>query len=188
MATRPLLILDSRAELRSWLAENHATSQGVLLAIGKKGNPVSTLSYDDAVEEALAFGWIDSTARKLDEHRYTVLYTPRRPGGNWAKTNKERVARLSEAGLMTPAGLAIVEAAKADGSWDLLTDAENLVIPDDLAAALAAVPEAAERFSALSASVQAQALYWIATAKRAETRTARIAATVNAAGNGRGPA
>jgi uncharacterized protein YdeI (YjbR/CyaY-like superfamily) len=182
----PLLEVGSRAELRAWLAENHASSPGVLLAIGKKGNTVTTLTYDDAVEEGLCFGWIDSTARKLDEHRYTALFTPRRPGGTWAKTNKARVERLAAEGLMTPAGFAVIEAAKTDGSWDLLTDAESLVIPSDLAAALAAA-HAAGSFDALPVSQRQMALYWIASAKRPETRAKRIAATVETAVDNRGP-
>lgn len=174
----PLLEVASRAELRAWLAENHASSAGVLLAIGKKGGTATTLTYDDAVEEGLCFGWIDSTARKLDEHRYSVLYTPRRPGGTWAKTNKARVERLAAQELMTPAGLAVIEAAKADGSWDWLTDAEDLKIPDDLASALAAA-DAAGRFEALPVPQRQMALFGISSAKRPQTRAQRIAAAVD---------
>jgi len=183
----PLLELGTRAELRAWLAENHASSKGVELVIGKKGNPVVELSYDDAVEEGLAFGWIDSVGHRLDENRFSVRFTPRRKHGSpWARSNKERVARLTEAGLMTPAGLAAVEAAKADGSWDVLTDVDNLVVPPDLAQALSEAG-AAEKFEGLSASQRRMALYWIAGAKRAETRAKRISATVDAAREGRGP-
>lgn len=176
---RPLLEPSSRAALRTWLAENHATSPGVHLAIGKKGNPVTTLTYDDAVEEGLAFGWIDSVTHRLDDHRYTVLFTPRRRGSVWAKSNKERVARLSAAGLMTPAGTAAVQSAQADGSWDQLNDIDDLLVPPDLASALA-VSGAADRFAALSASQRRIALYQIASAKRPETRAKRIAQTVSA--------
>lgn len=182
---RPLLEPSSRAELRSWLAENHATSAGVELAVGKKGNTVTALTYDDAVEEGLAFGWIDSVAHRLDEHRYTVRFTPRRRGSIWAKTNHARVARLTAAGLMTPAGMAVVEAAQADGSWTLLSDAEDLVIPADLADALS-VAGASALFSALPAPQQSEALYRIASAKRPETRAKRIAEAVSAAHDGGG--
>jgi uncharacterized protein YdeI (YjbR/CyaY-like superfamily) len=92
----------------------------VRLAIGKKGNAVTQLTYEDAVEEGLCFGWIDSTTHRLDADRYSVRFTPRRPGGTWAPSNKERVARLIAEGLMRPAGLAAVELAKANGSWDSL--------------------------------------------------------------------
>jgi len=182
----PLLAPASRAELRAWLAENHATSAGVDLAVGKKGNTVTSLTYDDAVEEGLAFGWIDSVTHRLDEHLYTVRFTPRRRGSIWAKTNQARVARLTEAGLMTPAGLAVVHAAQADGSWTLLSDAEDLVIPADLAAALSAAGATAE-FSALPAPRQSEALYRIGSAKRPETRARRIAETVEAALASHGP-
>jgi uncharacterized protein YdeI (YjbR/CyaY-like superfamily) len=155
----------------------------VRLAIGKKGNPVSALTYEAAVLEAVSFGWIDGKAQRLDEHRYTVLLTPRRPGGTWAKSNKARVEHLLAAGLMTPAGMAAVETAKADGSWNLLTDADDRVVPDDLAAALAAA-DAIGKFEALPASQQSMALYWIATAKRPETRAKRIAETVSEAAKG----
>jgi len=155
--------------------------------VGKKGTSVTTLTYDDAVEEGLAFGWIDSVAHRLDEDRYTVLYTPRKRGSIWAKTNKARVARLTEEGLMTAAGLAVVEAAKADGSWDLLTDADDLVMPPDLAAALEA-SSATNAFETLTVPERQRTLYWIGSAKRPETRARRIAATVSAVAEGRSPA
>lgn len=184
-ADLPLLELTSRGELRDWLETNHATSRGVRLAIGKKGNTVTTLAYDDAVEEGLCFGWIDSTAGRLDENRFTVLFTPRKPGSVWARTNKARVEQLIEEGRMCPAGLAAVEAAKADGSWDLLNSVDDLIVPDDLAEALAADPDAASQFAAFSASARRIILYWIASAKRSETRAKRIAETVRAAVEGR---
>lgn len=183
----PLLEPKDRAAWRAWLAEHHATSSGVRLAIGKKGNRVTSLGYEDAVEEALCFGWIDSTARRLDADRYTGVMTPRRPGSVWAKSNKERVARLAESDLMMPAGLAVVERAKADGSWDLLTDADNLVMPDDLARALAAHAGARDGFERLPVSARQMALYWIGSAKRPETRARRISETVAAAAEGRAP-
>lgn len=124
----------SRVELRTWLEANHASSPGARLAIGKKGNVVTSLTYEDAIQEGLCFGWIDSTAGRLDDDRYTVRFTPRRPGSSWARTNKARVERLIAEGLMTPAGLAVIDAAKADGSWTGLDEVEDLVVPDDLAA------------------------------------------------------
>ncbi len=183
----PLIEPSSRAEWRQWLAENHASSPGVWLAVGKKGNTITTLTYDDVVEEALCFGWIDSTVRTLDADRFRQLLTPRKRGSVWATSNKERVARLTREGLMQPAGVAVVETARADGSWDLLDDVEALVIPADLAAALDAAPPAADNFAAFSTSVKKLALYWIASAKRPETRARRIAETAAAAAQGRGP-
>ena len=177
----------SRAEWRQWLAENHTSSPGVWLAIGKKGNSVTTLTYDEVVEEALCFGWIDSTVRKLDADRFKQLLTPRKPGSVWAKTNKARVEQLTREGLMQPAGVAVVEAAIADGSWGLLDNVEDLVVPDDLVAALAAAPSAAHNFASFSPGVKKLALYWIASAKRPETRAKRIAETTSAAAEGRAP-
>ena len=176
-----------RAEWRAWLAAHHATSPGIWLAVGKKGNTVTKLSYEDAVEEALCFGWIDSTVNRLDAHRFKQLFTPRKPGGTWARTNKDRVERLIAAGLMTPAGLASIAAAKADGSWTLLDEVEGLVIPEDLASALRASPAAERGFHDLPDSQKKMALYRIQTAKRPETRARRIAETVSAASSGRLP-
>ncbi len=181
MKDLPRVELASRTEFRAWLEANAATSTGIWLAVGKKGNPVSTLFYNDAVEEAVCFGWIDATVHRLDDDRFWQLFTPRRPGGNWASSNKARVERLTAAGLMTPAGLAAIERAKADGSWNRLDEIEAMVMPADLTMALAATPGAKEGFSGLADSERKQLLYWIATAKRPETRTKRIAETVEAA-------
>lgn len=171
----------SRAEFREWLQANAGSSAGIWLAVGKKGNRVTTLFYDDAVEEALCFGWIDSTVRRRDEDRYWQLYTPRKSGSIWARSNKARVKRLAELGLMTPAGLAVIERAKADGSWTLLDDAEAMIVPDDLSAALASTPHAAGGFAALPDSTRKQLIYRVTSAKRPATRANRIAETVAAA-------
>jgi len=168
----------SRAQWRAWLAEHAADSRGVWLAVGKKGHTVTSLTYDEAVEEALCFGWIDSTVRTLDEARFRQLLTPRKPGSNWSTSNKIRVARLTAEGLMTPAGLSAVERAQADGSWTRLDEIEAEVVPPDLAEALAAVPGAREGFDATPSSARKQALWRIASAKRPETRAARIAEAV----------
>jgi uncharacterized protein YdeI (YjbR/CyaY-like superfamily) len=181
----PLLEPGNRAELRAWLESNHASSPGVRLAVGKKGNGVTALTYDEAVEEGLCFGWIDSTTRRLDEDRFAVSFTPRKPKSTWARSNKIRVARLIAEGRMTPAGLAAIEVAKANGSWTSLDDIEALVVPEDLATALAAAPVAEAGFAAMSASARRLALHWISSAKRPETRARRIAETVAAAIEGR---
>lgn len=168
----------SRTEWREWLAAHHADSQGVWLAVGKKGNTITALTYEDAVQEALCFGWIDSTVRTLDADRFRQLLTPRKRGSNWSASNKIRVERLIAEGLMTPAGLSAIERAQADGSWTLLDDVEALVMPPDLVAALAAESGARAAFDATPAGSRKLALYWIASAKRPETRAARIAETV----------
>jgi uncharacterized protein YdeI (YjbR/CyaY-like superfamily) len=176
------LSVSSRAEWRSWLAEHHATSPGVWLVQRKRG-PGPT--YDDVVEEALCFGWVDSQVRSVDADRAEQLLTPRRKGSVWARSNKERVARLTAAGLMAPAGLAVVEQAKASGQWTLLDDVEGLVEPPDLRTALDADPAARASWDAFPPSARKALLGWVATAKRAETRERRIATTVSEAAAGR---
>ena len=183
----PLVEPGSQAEWRAWLEAHGTTSPGIWLAVGKKGNTRTTLTYEQAVEEALCFGWIDSTVKRVDEHRFKQLFTPRKRGSTWSRSNKTRVEKLIAEGRMTPAGLAPIEAAKADGSWNSLDDVENLVVPDDLAAALASNADAACGFGALSPSQRKMALYWISSAKRPETRSRRIAKTVDSAKNGRLP-
>jgi len=177
----PRLAPGDRAEWRRWLQENHASSAGVWLLIAKKGSGAAGLSHNDAVEEALCFGWIDSRVRRLDEWHFHQWYCPRRLGSIWSAPNKARVARLIEAGLMAPAGLAKIEAALADGSWEILDQVEALEVPDDLAAALAANPKAASGFAAMAPSERKQYLYWVLSAKRPDTRAKRIAALMAAA-------
>ena len=182
LADLPLLEPADRALWSAWLEANHRTSPGVWLAVGKKGNSRTALTYEDAVEEAVRFGWIDSTTRRLDEDRFQQLFTPRKPGSTWSQSNKARVDRLEARGLMTPAGRAAVESAKANGSWNSLDEVDSLTVPEDLAAALAATPAADEYFAGLAPSQRKMILYWITTAKRPETRARRIAETVRAAG------
>ena len=183
----PLVEPASRAEWRAWLEANYDSCPGIWLAVGKKGGSRTTLTYEQAVEEAVRFNWIDSTVNRLDEHRFKQFFTPRRPGSNWSRSNKERVERLRAQGLLKPVALAAVEAAKADGSWNQLDDVENLVMPADLDAALAEQPDARAAFELLSTSQRKLALYWIVSAKRPETRAKRIAETVRAAAEGRAP-
>ena len=175
----------SREEWRVWLKEHHTSSPGIWLAVGKKGNQVTSLDYESAVEEALCFGWIDSTVNRLDADRFKQLFTPRKRGSTWSRSNKARVERLIAEGRMTPAGLAPIEAARRDGSWDLLEDVENLVIPEELARSLAADPKAERGFAAIPESQRKMALYWVSSAKRPETRAKRIGEIVQAASEGR---
>jgi uncharacterized protein YdeI (YjbR/CyaY-like superfamily) len=173
-----------RTSLRAWLEANHDTSPGVRLAIGKKGGSATALTYTDAIEEALCFGWIDSMAGRLDSDRFTVLFTRRKPGSGWSRSNKVRVARLTSNGTMTAAGLAVIGAAKADGSWNALDDVEDLVVPPDLAQALACDETARVGFEAASESARKMALHWIAGAKRPGTRANRIGEIVSRAAQG----
>lgn len=185
LADLPLIEPQDRAQWRAWLEEHHADSPGVWLAVGKKGNAITALDYESAVEEAVCFGWIDSVINRMDDARYKQLMTPRKRGSIWAPSNKARVARLTEQGRMAPAGLAAVAAAQADGSWTLLDEVEALVIPDDLAAALTGNPSGARGFEALPPSTRKQLLYWVASAKRPATRLRRITEVVAAAADGR---
>lgn len=169
---------------RAWLEEHHAASDGVWLISWKKhtGRPVVT--YDDAVTEALAFGWVDSVVRKLDQERSMLWYTPRKVGSGWSRPNKERVARLEAEGRMAPAGASAVAAARADGSWSKLDDVEDLVIPPDLAEAFAAHPGSAEQWEAFPRSAKRGILEWIIQAKKPETRAKRITETAELAAHG----
>ena len=136
---------DTRAEWRAWLAGHHDGSDGVWLVLWRKQSGRTGLTYEEAVQEALCFGWIDSKGSKLDDERTMLWMSPRKRGSGWARTYKVRIEQRPADGLMTPAGLALIEEAKRDGSWTLLDDVENLVVPDDLAAALEAHPGAGER-------------------------------------------
>ena len=185
MSDLPLLEVADRDELRRWFTENADRSTGVRLAVTKKGASATCLTYDEAVEEAVAFGWIDSRSGFLDDERYTIVFTPRRPKSGWSRSNKERAERLMAEGRMTPPGLAAIEAAKEAGSWTALDDVEALVVPDDLAAALAANPAAEAFWNELGSSARKISLYRIANAKRPETRANRIAELVADAAEGR---
>ncbi len=167
----------SRAEWRAWLEENHARPEGVWLVYHKKGVEKPGITYEEAVEEAVCFGWIDSKGNRLDEERTMLWFSPRKAGTGWSRSNKERVDKLFQEGRMAPAGLAKVEAARRDGSWNALDSVEALEIPTDLAEALAAYPRAAAFFEAFPRSVKRVILEWIASAKRPETREKRVRET-----------
>jgi uncharacterized protein YdeI (YjbR/CyaY-like superfamily) len=171
----------TRAQWRQWLSRHHGASGGVWLVTFKKGSGQPQLAYADAVEEALAFGWVDSKPRKLDEARSMLWFAPRKRGSGWSRPNKERVARLQAAGLMAPAGQAVVDAAVADGSWSRLDAVEDGVVPPDLAAALAALPGAAGHFDAFPRSARRGILEWIEQARTAATRGQRVQETARLA-------
>lgn len=168
----------SRQAWCDWLAENCAEAPGIWFVYYKKQTGKAHITYDEAVEEALCFGWIDSLSRRVDENRSKLLFTPRKPKSVWSKLNKERIERLIENGLMTESGLAKIEAAKKDGSWNALDASDNLEIPTDLAQAFKADKIAAQNFTRFSDSVKKNILFWVGSAKRSETRTARIEKTV----------
>lgn len=174
-----------RASWRAWLLENAATSAGIWLVTYRKSTGEPAPSYEDVVEEALCFGWIDSTVRPRDDRTTMQLLTPRKPRSTWSASNKARAEKLIAAGLMEPRGLAAVAVAKSNGSWEALDPVERMEMPDDLAAALAADRAAGEYFAALPPSSRKQHLWWVISAKRPETRARRIAALVAAARAGR---
>jgi uncharacterized protein YdeI (YjbR/CyaY-like superfamily) len=176
---------DSRAAWRHWLADHHDRESGVWLTWHTKASGHQRISLDEAVGEAICFGWIDSTLRRLGGGRSALLFTPRRPGSNWSRRNKQRVAKLLANGLMTDAGRRAVDAAKRAGSWTALDGVEDLQVPDDLSNALAACPPAQRNFSVSSPSTRKLALAWIHSAKRPATRANRIAETVRLAAENR---
>lgn len=184
-ADRPTLEVTSRRQLRQWLEHNHATSAGVWLVRWKKGTGHDYVTYDDVVEEALCFGWIDSQPRALDDQRSMLLLTPRKPTSRWSKLNRARVTRLDEAGLLTSAGRAAVDFAKTSGTWSALDEVEALSEPDDLRGALDANPQAREAWDQFPRSTRRAILEWILSAKRTDTRRARIDKTVSEAAIGR---
>ena len=172
---------EARAAWRSWLAEHHASSRGVWLVSWKKHTGKPAVGYEAAVEEAICFGWVDSLPRKLDADRSKLLFTPRKPASGWSRPNKERVARMERAKQIEPAGRAVIDAARRDGSWSKLDAIENLEVPADLAAAFDANPPAAERWEAFPRSVKRGILEWIAQAKRPATRQKRVRETAERA-------
>lgn len=177
----PKVHVEARADWRAWLAEHHAESTGAWLVSWKKATGRPAVSYDEVVEEALCFGWIDSTARTLDEERQMMLMTPRKKGSAWSRSNKQRVERLEAAGLIEPAGYAAIERAKSEGTWAILDDVEDLIEPPDLTAALDAEPEARSNWNAFAPSARKAILQHIAFAKRPETRANRVAETTRLA-------
>ena len=174
----PAVAPGSRARWRAWLAAHHARSTAVWLVFRRTPEGRRSLSLTDAGEEALCFGWIDSTLRRIDDERSALRFTPRRPKSMWAASNKRRIRSLTARGLMRAAGLRAVARAKRDGSWTALDDVERLRVPADLARALAAVPIAKRSFAALAPSARKARLWWIESAKRPATRARRIAETV----------
>lgn len=174
----------SRAEWRAWLRANHSRADGLWVISWRKGSGHEPLSYEDIVEEAVCFGWIDSKKRRLDDRRTMLWVAPRKTGSGWSRSNKHRIRRLEDAGLMAAPGRQVIEAAKADGSWSLLDDVENLIVPEDLARAFAANPPAASEWEAFPPSAKRGILEWIVRAKRPETRTRRIDETARLAAIG----
>jgi uncharacterized protein YdeI (YjbR/CyaY-like superfamily) len=169
------LIVADAAALRAWLSSNHATSPGVWLALTRKGGTVTTLTWQQAVDEALCFGWIDGQARKGDHEASWIRFTPRRSRSIWSQRNVANVARLEEQGRMLPPGRAAVEAAKADGRWAAAyAPSSEAEVPADLVTAIAADPAAQAMFDVLTRTNRFALISRVNSAKRAETRERRI--------------
>ncbi len=175
------LTVNSREEWRSWLESHHASAPGLWLTTYKKGSGRPHLPYSEIVEEAIAWGWVDSRPRKLDAERSQLLLTPRRPASRWSGANKRRVDRLKAQGLMRPSGLAAVEVAQANGAWTVLDEVEQLVEHDDLRSALDADRDSRRNWDGFPPSSKRTILEWIAAAKKPETRRKRISETVRLA-------
>ncbi|MFN7119926.1 MAG: YdeI/OmpD-associated family protein [Saprospiraceae bacterium] len=166
------------AAWRQWLAEHHHQEKSVWLIIYKKNSGTPSVYYDEAVDEALCFGWIDSLANKRDEESYYQFFARRNPKSKWSAVNKQKVERLIAEGRMTEAGMKMIELAKASGTWDALNDVENLVIPEDLQQLLDANETAKNNWEGFSRSTKRAILEWISNAKRPETREKRVRETV----------
>ena len=175
-ADYPRVHVKTAAEWRRWLRDNHDKARGVWLVAYKAATGKSRLSYEDSIPDALCYGWIDSLNKPLDNERTALLFTPRKAGSGWSRTNKVRIARLVKEGRMEVAGLAKIAAAKRDGSWTLLDSVEALEVPDDLRKALGVI--GMSKFEALSPGRRKEHLRALVTAKRPETRAKRVALIV----------
>ncbi len=175
---KEVLFPSSRSEWRRWLASRSQRQEGVWIVYRKKTSSLDGPVYDDLVEEALCFGWIDSRVRRVvDDDRVMQWFSPRRSGGLWSAVNKRRIGRLIASGHMTERGQAAIDQPKADGSWSQLDDVDALIVLRDLRAALRAVSDAEAAYEALANSAKKQYLWWIHSAKRPATRASRIEET-----------
>jgi len=170
------LTFNTREDFRCWLQQHHKTEDGLWLVYYKKHTKIQTISYNEAVEEALCFGWIDSKVQTIDEQKYRQIFTPRRPRSVWSVVNKKRVKLMIEAGLMHPAGLKAIEEGKKSGMWQKAYGASKKIkMPDELKTALMQNPVAWENFNNFAPSYRNTYINWVALAKRPETVKNRIA-------------
>ena len=171
----PIILFASAAELEAWLEAEHAESEGIWLKIAKKGSGVGSVSYAEAVELGLCFGWIDGQGKRFDDRHYLQRFTPRRPRSKWSRLNRDRVEALVAAGRMRPSGLAAMEAARADGRWDAAYEPPSTAeVPPDLERELARDRSAREAFEALDGANRYAIIYRLNEAKRPETRERRL--------------
>jgi uncharacterized protein YdeI (YjbR/CyaY-like superfamily) len=175
MTELPVVEFASQEAWREWLERNHAASSGVSILMAKRGSGIASVTHAEALEVALAYGWIDGRVTSAGEHRFTQWFTPRRRGSRWSKINRRTAERLMTEGRMQPAGLREVEAARANGNWDAAYDGQAVIgIPDDLRARLDADPKAAAFFDGLDSRNRYAILYRLAEARRPETRSRRL--------------
>jgi len=167
----------SGTDWRNWLENHHATAQSVWLIIYHKSSATPSVYYDEAVDEAMCFGWVDSKVNKRNGESYFQYFSKRNPKSNWSRVNKEKIARLMAEGRMAPAGLAMVKLAKETGTWTALDEVEKLAVPKDLQAEFDKYEQAAANFDNFPRSVKRGILEWIFNAKRPATRQKRIAET-----------
>jgi uncharacterized protein YdeI (YjbR/CyaY-like superfamily) len=170
---------------RAWLDEHHDDTRGVWVATWRKASGRPAVPYPALVEEAICFGWIDSTVNTLDDERRLQLMTPRRPRSGWTRLNRQRAAQAEAEGRMTPAGRAAIDVAKANGWWTIYDSVEDLIEPPDLAAALDASQAARQSWDAFPESARKQMLWWVVSAAKAETKASRITTIVTEAEHGR---
>ena len=173
----------SRVAWRGWLEKHHAASQGIWLVFAKKHTGLATLSYEDAVMEALCFGWIDSLMKSIDDRFHLQMFTPRKPKSRWSATNKARLEKLMKAGAMAPAGLAAVDQAKKSGSWKGYASVDAMTIPPELKRAFDANPDAKKNWPTYTASAQRSFLHMVNDAKRPETREKRVRRVIDLVSN-----
>jgi uncharacterized protein YdeI (YjbR/CyaY-like superfamily) len=181
---RPQVRPKSRAAWRKWLEEHHATSRGVWLVFAKKHTKLPSLSYDEAVQEALCFGWIDSLVKSIDDRFHMQTFTPRKAKSAWSALNRNRAARLIETGLMTAAGLAFIKLAKKTGQWEAHKTSEALKVPPELRRAIDANPAAKKNWPAYTESQRTRFLSMVNGAKRPETRARRVARVIEIVSSG----
>jgi uncharacterized protein YdeI (YjbR/CyaY-like superfamily) len=171
----PIISFESQQEWEAWLSDNYADSKGLWLKIAKKGTGITTAQYPEALESALCYGWIDGQKASFDETYWLQKFTPRRPKSGWSKINRQKAEELIASGRMQPTGMRQVELAKADGRWDAAYDSQSTIaVPDDLQRELDKNPKASAFFATLNSANRYAILYRIQTAKKPETRTARI--------------
>lgn len=179
--------VNTKAEWRQWLVQNHNQAQSIWIVCNNKKSNLPIIPWSDLVEEALCFGWIDSTRKTIDEFSFKQRFSKRKHNSTWSKVNKEKIQHLIESGKMTQAGYESIEVAKQNGSWTILDEVEELIIPVDLEKAFKNHTGAKDYFLSLSKSVKKMMLQWIVLAKRPETRQKRIDEVAKCAGQHKKP-